>query len=263
MQQEIQKSLSCRKVSVRHLPIIVSDGTVNERKSSGRYPTKTFGYDKHFYMNGNNGFTPALVIPTLRAAKAGYSAGRKDGFTLIELLVVVLIIGILAAVAVPQYQKAVEKSRATQALTLLKSIGQAYEAHHLASGEWAQKFDELDVDFTGWTGTTKFLNYSGEAISDTKSNNDWSLQIENAGIGGSSSQDIRMHRLTGKYKGAGFVIYFDNSSHTAAKKIVCNERITSCNSDYCFTGNAGDYCEKIMRGTLYSTASTSRSYSLP
>ena len=47
---------------------------------------------------------------------------NKKGFTLLELLVVVLIIGILASIALPQYTRAVEKAKLSEALTTLKSI---------------------------------------------------------------------------------------------------------------------------------------------
>ncbi len=110
---------------------------------------------------------------------------NKQAFTLIELLVVVLIIGILAAVALPQYQKTVEKSRAMQAVIMVKAIADANEAYYLANGEYAHDLDLLDVDVPGtsytYTGKkrkqTKYFDFgtenmrgNGIAISNRKQN---------------------------------------------------------------------------------------------
>ena len=72
---------------------------------------------------------------------------KNKGFTLIELLVVVLIIGILATIAVPQYQLAIEKSRATEALTAVKSLKQAVDVYRLATGESSPSLSKLDISF--------------------------------------------------------------------------------------------------------------------
>lgn len=75
----------------------------------------------------------------------------QKGFTLIELLVVVLIIGILSAVALPQYEKTVWKSRGSEMMTWMKSLGEAQELYHMANGSWASSLADLDVDFSGFS----------------------------------------------------------------------------------------------------------------
>ena len=89
---------------------------------------------------------------------------KNQAFTLIELLVVVLIIGILAAIAVPQYQKAVMRSRFTKMILYNDSIVKAQNAYFLANGHYATSLDDLDITLPEghgcWMNVTKTLTYT-------------------------------------------------------------------------------------------------------
>ena len=70
---------------------------------------------------------------------------NKKGFTLIEILVVVLIIGILAAIAVPQYQVAVAKSRVSAMLPIMTSLSEAEEIYYMNHSHYTEDVSALDV----------------------------------------------------------------------------------------------------------------------
>ena len=78
------------------------------------------------------------------------------GFTLIELLVVVLIIGILSSVALPQYNKAVEKSRQSEAWTTMKSINDAVKIYQMekSNATAVPTFGDMSVAFVHTDGAS-------------------------------------------------------------------------------------------------------------
>lgn len=71
----------------------------------------------------------------------------EKGFTLIEMLVVVVILGILASIALPRYQRAVDRARFTEAVTIANSIKTAEEVYFLAYRNYTRDLNNLDIKF--------------------------------------------------------------------------------------------------------------------
>ena len=88
-------------------------------KNTKRFPITTFGND--------------------------VARGYLRGFTLIELLVVVLIIGILSAIALPQYDLAVTKTGFATLQPVVRALADAQEVYYMENGEYATRFSDLSV----------------------------------------------------------------------------------------------------------------------
>ncbi len=162
---------------------------------------------------------------------------NKLGFTLIELLVVVLIIGILAAVALPQYQRVVEKSTATQALSIIRTVYNSIQDYYLVHNKFPNKFDELDVEIP-WSGTE---GPSFGSIKDILSNEKWALELYNDG----ANKGLIMTRLSGKYTGGQFIMFREHQvSYVPRDTLLCGEWYIT---QYAIS-KQGLFCQKLFKG---------------
>ena len=170
---------------------------------------------------------------------------RLGGFTLIELLVVVLVIGILAAMALPQYFKAVERSRMAEAVTLMDSIAKAQRRKFMQRNRYAWKFESLDVVPKGAKGS--WYNPDGDPDNGAGGNG-FAIELDGGGAvvvahrmldGNSGSNSLQYKYSLGRYYQSDNVACLGENQ---AGKELCADfcGIDTPTSMCCDNGTSGD-----------------------
>jgi type IV pilus assembly protein PilA len=103
----------------------------------------------------------------------------RAGFTLVELAVVIVIIGVLAAFAVPRFRASVERSKAAEAYNFLGAIQAAQERYHSRQSTYATNVADLDIQMTApkyFTHPDQFTVGTTGSLEDS-----WSLTVTRSG----------------------------------------------------------------------------------
>jgi type IV pilus assembly protein PilA len=95
-----------------------------------------------------------------------YMTGRKkgEGFTLIELLVVIIIIGILAAIALPSFLNQANKAKQSEAKQYVGALVRSEQAHYLENSKFASDIDSLSKVVQTETNNYKYAFVAAGAI---------------------------------------------------------------------------------------------------
>lgn len=199
------------------------------------------------YLKGKNpaegvlsGFIDNVILRGFYSESRPLSI-KRAGFTLIEMLVVVLIIGILAAVALPSYQKAVWRSRNAQLKSVIRPVIQAQKLYRMANGEYAASFSDLDIDFAmsapasgpGWHDQYCQLETAGsDAI---RRGDDWQIILNQTR---EKTGAVAAVWISGKYRCSGFAW-----SPSKEDTLIC---IEARNNSY--WAEEGEFCVNVEGG---------------
>lgn len=172
----------------------------------------------------------------------------RGGFTLIELLVVVLIIGILAAIALPQYQRAVAKSKAAQLQTMISPIVSAVERYYLVNNEYPTSWDVLDIDIEWPTASSSVCSVSVPNSRAVKRGNGSEIILNMDSPTGNFIAILAVI-AEGPYKCTGYVHFF-KAIGFPTNTLLCEEAQSPERRGS--KNQRGDFCEKVMGATYVS-----------
>lgn len=170
---------------------------------------------------------------------------NKKGFTLIELLVVVLIIGVLAAIALPHYRRAVAKAQAAQLQTLVSSVVKSIQRYYMVQGKYPISFDEIDLGVE-WKNTTDNVCDVAVASSNKGIRQSGDYQIILNYREDSEFKVILGLFSKGQYKCTG-IAYFIEGKGVPLNQLICEEATYNRGTK----NQSGDFCEKVMGKTYF------------